>query len=208
MVEILQLQHGNSTFYTGSYDERKGLCESFLDRCVCVCKSLFLLTVSAELKEWMMTIHKRKVEVTVNPDRSPLTVDCIKTLWSGDYTCHYWCLFPLLFPGCQALPEYLLQAAGPPGARARPTSTAAARASTASTRTSLFNMPAATTEVRDAPHCPDSHALWDAPRKTELVEANGWLGHLSHVLRPSHLVAPLTQTDKAAEEPGPSLHQC
>lgn len=69
-------------------------------------------------------------------------------------------------------------------------------------------MPAATTEVRDAPHGPDSHALWDIPRKTELVEANGWLGHLAHILRPNHLVAPLTQTDKAAEEPGPSLHQC
>lgn len=56
----------------------------------------------------------------------------------------------VLPPGCQAPPESLLQAAGSPGARGRPISTAAARASTASTRTSLCSMPAATTEVRAA----------------------------------------------------------
>lgn len=54
----------------------------------------------------------------------------------------------LLVPtGYQDPPESLLQAAGPPGARAHPTSTAAARASTASIRASLFSMLAATTEV-------------------------------------------------------------
>lgn len=53
-------------------------------------------------------------------------------------------------PGYQAPPESLLQAAGSPGARGRPISTAAVRASTASTRTSLCSMLAATTEVRGA----------------------------------------------------------
>lgn len=53
-------------------------------------------------------------------------------------------------PGYQAPPESLLQAAGSPGAQDRPISTAAVRASAASTRTSLCNMLAATTEVRAA----------------------------------------------------------
>lgn len=57
---------------------------------------------------------------------------------------------PLFFPkpsGYQAPPGSLLQAAGSLEAQDLPTSTAAVRASTASTRASLCSMPAATTEV-------------------------------------------------------------
>lgn len=88
----------------------------------------------------------------------------------------------LLVPtGYQAPPESLLQAAGPPGARARPTSTAAARASTASIRASLFSMPAATTEVSwmegllSSLSPPDTLCL----KKPELVEVSAGQGRLS-----------------------------
>lgn len=67
------------------------------------------------------------------------------------------CILLWPHPGYQAPPEYLLQAAGPPEAQARPTSTVAARASTASTRASLFSMPVAMTEVRKACYCPEYH---------------------------------------------------
>ena len=56
--------------------------------------------------------------------------------------------FPPAPPGYQAPPEYLLQAAGPPGVQVHPTSTVAVRASTVLTRASLFSMPVEMTEVR------------------------------------------------------------
>lgn len=65
-----------------------------------------------------------------------------------------------ILAGYQGPPGYLLQAAGPPGAQAHPTSTVAARASTASTKTNLFNMPVVTIEVRRTHFCIYCDCVW------------------------------------------------
>lgn len=119
----------------------------------------------------------------------------------------------LVPPGYQAPPESLLQAAGPPGARARPTSTAAARASTASIRASLFSMPAATTEVSWEESLLSAllplYALWRSQSGGTCLKRCSWWesvlgrGICLYNLNPNHLVAPLTQADGATEEPGP-----